>query len=209
MNETENRHDMSLMLAVHDALRREAKLLLRHLREGARGVDLRASSGREILGKALHAHHAAEDEALFPALLEKVKDRPVECSRVLALEAEHARLDAAFERLGRLLSDPDGSREEQIGAAEDFERILVEHIAHEEEVLPLVDRHLSAEEWSTYAMTSAEKNGAEAPRILPWMLVGATAERIEAVVSLLPVPVRVVLKEQWLPAYERRRLWHE
>lgn len=207
MNETENRHDMSLMLAVHDALRREAGVLLRHLREGARGIDLHVSTGWEILGKALHAHHAAEDEALFPVLLEKLRDRPADGSRVLALEAEHTRLDAAFERLGRLLSDPGTSREEQIEAAEDFEKVLAEHIAHEEEVLPLVDRYLSPEEWKAYAMKSAEKNGADAPRLLPWMLVGATPARIEAVMNLLPVPVRAVLQEQWLPAFENRPIW--
>ncbi len=92
--------DMSMMFAMHDALRRE---LVQVGRIASRTDDhpgqlLRAALGWELFKKFLLVHHQSEDDTLWPALrtnvagqpdrlaltdalLDQVRDRPHPCSR--------------------------------------------------------------------------------------------------------------------------------
>ena len=84
--------DMSMMFAMHDALRRE---LVQVARIGRRTGDhpgqlLRAALGWELFKKFLLVHHQAEDDTLWPALRANVAGQPGRVALAYALEAEHA-----------------------------------------------------------------------------------------------------------------------
>jgi hypothetical protein len=83
--------DMSMMFAMHDALRRELVQVARIAgqRNGHPGTQLHAALGWELFKRFLLVHHRSEDDALWPVLRAHVADKP---DRV-ALEAEHTAID--------------------------------------------------------------------------------------------------------------------
>jgi hypothetical protein len=74
----DSRLDMSVMLAMHDALRREMVQVARvaSLRDDDPGALLRAALGWELFKKFLLVHHQSEDDALWPALRARVAGQP-------------------------------------------------------------------------------------------------------------------------------------
>ena len=99
----EFRLDMSMMFAMHDALRRELGQVGRiaKLRDDDPAGLLRAALGWELFKKFLLVHHRSEDDALWPALRGRVAQQPGRVALVDALEAEHARHRAAADRRRR------------------------------------------------------------------------------------------------------------
>ncbi len=84
--------DMSMMFAMHDALRRE---LVQVARIASRTDDhpgrrLRAALGWELFKKFLLVHHQSEDDVLWPTLRTNVAGQPDRVALADALEAEHA-----------------------------------------------------------------------------------------------------------------------
>ena len=70
--------DVSMMFAMHDALRRE---LVQVARIASRtddhpGQQLRAALGWELFKKFLLVHHQSEDDTLWPALRARVAGQP-------------------------------------------------------------------------------------------------------------------------------------
>ena len=76
------RHDMTMMYAMHDALRRDLGALAK---AAARRTPLAA--GWELFKKALRTHHVAEAEALWPAMRVTLADRPDDLALLDAMEA--------------------------------------------------------------------------------------------------------------------------
>jgi hypothetical protein len=70
--------DMSMMFAMHDALRRDIKQVTRiaALRDDAPGPLLRAALGWALFKKFLLVHHQTEDDVLWPALRARVDGYP-------------------------------------------------------------------------------------------------------------------------------------
>ena len=92
---TDYKHDMAMMLAFHDALRRE----LGHI---ARVTASRTDDPRHVMATAagwqmfknyLHVHHGCEDDVLWPALERTLADRPDDLALLAAMEAEHAAIE--------------------------------------------------------------------------------------------------------------------
>ena len=84
--------DVSMMFAMHDALRRE---LAQVGRVASRRDDnparlLRAALGWELFKKFLTVHHQSEDDALWPPLRARVAAHPDRVALADELEAEHA-----------------------------------------------------------------------------------------------------------------------
>jgi hypothetical protein len=74
----ESKLDMSMMFAMHDALRRELVQVARtaSLRDDHPGRLLEATLGWELFKKFLTVHHRSEDDALWPPLRAHVADKP-------------------------------------------------------------------------------------------------------------------------------------
>jgi Hemerythrin HHE cation binding domain len=90
---TDYEHDMAMMFAFHDALRRELGHIARV--SAARTDDPRrvmaAAAGWQMFKDYLHVHHGCEDDVLWPAMEKTLADRPDDLALLAALEAEHAK----------------------------------------------------------------------------------------------------------------------
>src|SRR5688572_17799223 len=98
MPEKSTRLDMSMMLAMHRALRRD----LANLADMANLADLvaltdeaelarqiRSAEGWQLFRDFLHVHHCAEDETLWPTLHDCVEGSPAALEVLTAMELEH------------------------------------------------------------------------------------------------------------------------
>jgi len=100
--------DMSMMFAMHDALRRE---LVQVARIGRRTGDnpgqlLRAALGWELFKKFLLVYHQSEDDTLWPTLRTNVAGQPDRVALADALEAEHAVIEPLLTAIDAAAADP-------------------------------------------------------------------------------------------------------
>lgn len=141
------------MLAVHDAFKRAFGDAPGQLASVSDGDAQRARYLADYLGEVLwllHAHHAGEDELLFPLLSERAPEERELFSR---MEAQHAALlsnlqatESAAEQFGRSGSPVDGQA--LASACKSLREVLIEHLDQEEQdVLPIAARCVSPPEW--------------------------------------------------------------
>ena len=202
--------DMSMMFAMHDALRRD---LERVGRIAGRLDDdpakrLRAAAGWELFKRFLVNHHESEDEALWPALRAAVAARPDQAALVDALEAEHAVIDPLLAAIDAAAADPDGGHERFGGLVDELIIELSAHLTHEEkDGLPLIDIAVTEEQWQHFNFVNAERNRPDAAMFMPWLFDGADPQRLDALLGKFPPQMLTVFREQWAPAYAARDLW--
>ncbi len=107
-NSKDYHHDMTMMLAFHDALRRE----LGHI---ARVAATRTDDPRRIMATAvgwqmfksyLQVHHSCEDDLLWPVMEKTLADRDDDLALLAALEAEHAAIDPLLNAIDATLANP-------------------------------------------------------------------------------------------------------
>jgi hemerythrin-like domain-containing protein len=201
---------MSMMFAMHDALRRD---LERVGRIAGRLDDdpaklLRAAAGWELFKKFLVNHHESEDEALWPALRAAVAARPDQAALVDALEAEHAVIDPLLAAIDAAAADAEGGRERFGGLVDELIIELSAHLTHEEkDGLPLIDIAVTEEQWQHFNSVNAERNRPDAAMFMPWLFDGADRQRLDSLLGKFPPPMLTVFREQWAPAYAARDLW--
>ena len=202
--------DMSMMFAMHDALRRELVQVARIAgqRNGHPGTQLHAALGWELFKRFLLVHHRSEDDALWPVLRAHVADKPDRVALVDALEAEHTAIDPLLTAIDAAAADPDHGHQRFGDIIDELVGKLTWHLTHEEsEGLPLVDASLTSAEWQHYAQVHTERIGGDAPVAVPWLLDGASPQTRDAVLSQLPPPLLVTIREQWEPGYASLRIW--
>ncbi|WUI01532.1 hemerythrin domain-containing protein [Spirillospora sp. NBC_00431] len=204
--------DFTLMYAMHNALRRDLEAIAKVT---ARTDDdprriLADAVGWELFKTALHAHHTAEDEALWPAMTEALADRPDDLAVVEAMEAEHAAIDPLIEAIDAALADRDSGPARLGDLTDALAAKLTEHVKHEEdETLPLIETTLTEEQLQNFGAVHAGKAGPNGPRITPWMLDGADEHVVSTMMALLPPPVRAAYANEWLPAYSALDRWND
>ncbi|MFD0276910.1 hemerythrin domain-containing protein [Kitasatospora sp. NPDC127111] len=202
--------DLTAMYAMHDALRRE----LTHLDRITIRADLSAAevlataAGWQLFKKALHVHHTAEDDALWPSLRQNLVDRPDDLVLLEAMEAEHAAIDPLIDAIDALLAAPDADPGHLGGLVDSLTVGLAGHLKHEEDaVLPLIQRTLTAEQWAHFGEVHVQRIGPDAPVLLPWLLDGADESTVERLLAPLPGPARSAYTAQWLPVYTTLDRW--
>ncbi len=185
------RLDMTMMLAVHDALRRESAQV-------ARLGGVAAAVGWEMFASYLRVHHTTEDDILWPAL--QAAAGPSERALLDAMEAEHAVLDPLIAAIDAGLDVAD--------RADALVTALHVHLRHEEtEVLPLIQAVLPAEEWQRFGQEHGIRVGADAPRYLPWVLEGMPPGRAASVLDRMPPRIQEQYRDQWRAAYAELVRW--
>ncbi|MEV0407067.1 hemerythrin domain-containing protein [Actinoallomurus sp. NPDC050550] len=201
--------DMTAMYAMHDALRRE----LEHLARVTARLDdprnvLRTAVGWELFKKSLHVHHTAEDDALWPPLRQSLAKRPDELALLEAMEAEHAAVDQVIEAIDALPADP-GSEFDRLGdLADSLVTGLTGHLKHEEDqALPLIQAFATPQQWAHFGQIHGQRIGPDAPRLLPWLLEGATEQTTAVMLAPLPEPARDAYTTKWQPAYAALDRW--
>ncbi len=125
--------DMSLMFALHDALRRDLERIGRIASrlDDDPGRLLRAALGWELFKKFLVAHHQSEDAALWPALREAVAANLGQMGLVDALEAEHAVIEPLLAAIDAAGADPDYGHQRFGGIVDELITKLTAHLKHE------------------------------------------------------------------------------
>jgi len=202
--------DMSTMLAIHLALRRDLERLGRI---AARPDDsparlLQAAAGWEQFKTFLVAHHTAEDQALWPALREAVAANPDQVALADALEEEHSVIEPLLASIDAAVADPDNGHQRFGDIIDELISKLSGHLTHEEtEGLALIDASLTPERWQHFAAVNADLVRPEAPNYMPWLLSEADQQTLDAVLGKFPPQMLTAFREQWAPAYAARDLW--
>jgi iron-sulfur cluster repair protein YtfE (RIC family) len=213
-SDTTNHLDLTLMVAFHDAFRRDLAHLARtasrrpaELDEPARRTAVRA--GWELFKTQLHIHHTAEDADLWPRMRTHLANRPDELALLQAMQDEHARIDPLLATVEGAFADRDGGHQRLGDTVDALASTLYGHLGHEErDVLPLIDQSLTQAEWQAFGNDQRRRIGIRgAAQFLPWVLDEASAEQVKAVLGGLPPPLRVVYRRIWQPRYARHDHW--
>jgi hemerythrin-like domain-containing protein len=213
MTTTTARVDTGEMVLVHRVFRREFRILPALIRAVPPGRTDRA----EIIGShlanvagALHHHHTAEDELLWPVMLDRVGLR---ADLVHRMEAQHDRLAGLLTRIDDLTA-----RWRAKAGAEDRDELadvlvqassaLDEHLTDEErELLPLVSQYVTQAEWD-----ALNERGREAipKNKLALVFVGAileeaTPQERTRFLAQLPAPARLLWRLVGSRTYAKSR----
>jgi hypothetical protein len=202
--------DMSSMLAIHQALRRDLDRLgqIAARPDGNPARLLRAVAGWEQFKTFLVAHHTAEDQALWPPLREAVAANPDQVALADALEEEHSVIEPLLAAIDAAAADPDDGHRAIGGIIDELISNLSGHLRHEEtEGFALIDASLTPEQWQHFAAVNADMVRPDAPNYMPWMLGEADQQTLDAVLGKFPPQLLTAYREQWAPAYAARELW--
>jgi hypothetical protein len=206
----EHKLDMSMMFAMHDAMRRELVQVGRiaNAADDNPGALLRAAVGWELFKKFLLVHHQTEDDALWPALRARVAGHPERLALADALEAEHAVIEPLLTAIDSAAADPDYGHQRFGDIIDELATKLTAHLAHEEtDGLPLIDASLTEQEWQHFARVHSQRNTPDASRYMPWLLDGASPQTLAAIIGNFPPPLLTAYREQWAPAYAALKIW--
>lgn len=200
-----SRLDMSTMLTIHAALRRDLEQVARiaSRRDSTDVTRLRAARGWQQFKKFLVVHHQAEDDVLWPALRATVAGSPDQLALVDALEQEHAVIDPLF----RAADDAAGSR--SFGdIVDELVTKLGGHLAHEEsDGLDLIDASLGLADWQRFGRVHGERLISDAPTYMPWLLDGAGPRTVAAFLANVPPALAAAYRGQWASDYAALKLW--
>jgi len=202
--------DMSMMFAIHDALRRELVQVTRIARvpDDNPGPLLRAALGWELFKKFLTVHHTTEDNVLWPALRAQVAAQPDRLALADALEAEHAVVEPLLTAIDAAAADPDYGYQRLGDITDELAVKLTAHLAHEEtDGLALIDASLTPQQWQHFAHTHGGRLGGDASMYMPWLLNGASPQTLDAVLGSFPPPLLAAYREQWAPKYAALTIW--
>jgi hypothetical protein len=218
--------DLTIMLAAHDAFRRDLARLARVAAAADLSDPARRQSvalGWELFKRELHLHHTAEDELIWPALRPRLAHSQHALSVLDAMEEEHGRIDpllaavdagfAAAARDGE--DDRPGASDNRLGVDRLADVIdvltstLTGHLAHEErDGLPLIGVALTAGEWRKVGFRIARQNGMSAgSEMFAWMLDGADRSGAAATLGQLPPPLRLLYRTVWRPRFDKTPRW--
>jgi Hemerythrin HHE cation binding domain len=202
--------DLTVMLAAHDAFRRDLVSLARAAATADRaGPDRRERVGRgwEVFKRQLHFHHTGEDRHIWPRLAERLGRSESAMSTLQAMEQEHALVDPLLDAVDAAFADPADDR--LAGAVDELVITLQSHLAHEErDALPLIGTALTAAEWRAVGRRLGRENGISgSSEFFAWMLDGAPADEVTAVLAELPAPLRLVYRVAWRPRYAKVGRW--
>ncbi|HYB48827.1 MAG TPA: hemerythrin domain-containing protein [Streptosporangiaceae bacterium] len=211
--------DLTIMIAAHDAFRRD----LTRLARAAAAADLSdparrrsVAVGWELFKRELHMHHTAEDEIIWPAMRPRLAQSQTALSVLDALEAEHERIDpllaavdAAFARHDAAPGDGSPGAGRLADVIDVLASTLTGHLTHEErDGLPLIGVALTGAEWRSAGFKMARKNGlASGGEMFAWILDGAGREEAAATLGTLPPPLRLLYRAVWKPRFDRTPRW--
>lgn len=203
--------DMSMMFAVHDALRRELEQVARIAgrRDDSPGPRLRAALGWELFKKFLLVHHQSEDDTVWPVLRARLADQPDRLAVVDALEAEHAEIDPLLAAVDAAAADPAEGHQRLGAVVDELVAKLTAHLAHEEsDGLALIDAALTPAQWQHFAQVHTERIRSDAPMYMPWLFNEASPQTVEAILGKFPPPLLAAFREQWGPRYSTLDVWN-
>ncbi|NMO57568.1 hemerythrin domain-containing protein [Actinoplanes sp. TBRC 11911] len=191
------------MVMVHTAFRREFGFmpeLVHGVFEGDRHRAEIISDHIELISSVLHRHHHGEDMHIWPRLLERCPEEILPL--VHGMEGHHEKIAAYGEDLTKQIAAwrTDAGvahRDAVLHTLEDLLPILTEHLGMEERfVLPLIEKHISADEWDGMV---AEGAGETPPEQLPLMfgiiMYEGAPSAVQDALNNIPEEARPVITE--------------
>jgi|SRR5882757_6985837 len=201
--------DMTMMLTIHDAFRRELDRIARvadDVDDDPRTV-LRTALGWKLFKTYLGIHHTTEDATVWGLMERRLADAP-DLVVLHAMEAEHAAIDPLLQGIDEALADAEHGPERLGGLVGELSGSLRAHLKHEEaEGLSLVDSTLTQEEWANFAAVHLKKVGRDVGTYMPWLLDDASEEWVQTVLNRLPPFGRIKYEGEWKAAYGQLSLW--
>jgi iron-sulfur cluster repair protein YtfE (RIC family) len=204
--------DLTIMIASHDAFRRDLVKLARratrrNLRDTARRLAI--TNGWDVFKRQLLQHHRAEDASLWPLLRQRLASSAAAMSTLDAMEHEHSLIDPLLAAVDQAVADhrvTDGRLGDVVG---EFASQLTHHLGHEErDTLPLIGQTLTIQEWAgVIAGIRATGSADDAAQMIPWMLDEAPAAKAATILAAFPPVARVLYAGQWKPAYDAEPHW--
>jgi hemerythrin-like domain-containing protein len=195
------RPDTFEMVFVHNSFRQQFQALPGLVLAVPDGDTARAGvvvGFLEELTAMLHHHHEAEDELMWPQLLELA---PMDSALILRMEEQHERIGELYRRAADNAAtfaagaDP-VSRTELAETLTELVGALSEHL-HDEEVhiLPLVENVMTVTQWQ--ALGERGRSGIPKDRqlvFLGFLLAANTAEHGREFLTAMPAAARIAWK---------------
>jgi hemerythrin-like domain-containing protein len=210
MADKEYKLEMSMMFAVHEALRRELVRINRvaNQADGDPRKSLRSALGWELFKKFLDVHHVSEDLAVWPVLHERVAGDSEKTELINALEAEHAGIDPLLKAIDEAAADLDSGYQRFGDLVDELITSLNRHLDHEEsDGLDLIDATLTPEEWLRFAVLHSDRIGTDSSLYMPWLLDDASPQTLSTILGGFPEQLLTAYREQWGPHYSTLTLW--
>ncbi|MFD3450605.1 nitroreductase/quinone reductase family protein [Streptomyces sp. NPDC058691] len=196
---TDTAPDTHDMVVVHRIYRREFGLLADLILSAPAGDTRRAvdiADHLEFTLAGLHHHHTAEDEFLWPRLLERAQPQADLVQRMqFQHDAVATSIEAARQLMQKWCGDPTTALGRELAATlTGLRDALNEHLDDEEmHILPLVRTHLTVTEWQEVGQKAFEKFPRSAmPIAVGQLLEVATASDRELFFGKLPLPARAM-----------------
>jgi len=191
------------MQMVHTALRREFGLmpeLVRSVTEGDQDRVAVVADHIELIGMALHEHHHAEDLTIWPNLLERCPEEVAPL--VHGMEKHHERIAELGSDLTKTVTawrvDPNAANRDAVLAVLDpLVAVLREHLGAEEAyVLPLIEKHITGDEWDAMVAEGAAKLPQDKmPLVLGIMMYEGDPSAVKDALDNIPEEVRATVAE--------------
>ena len=206
--------DTTMMRIVHDALRRDLARANTVLTEPEQvGRDQRRAIGAHLswLMRFLHAHHASEDEGLYPLVRERA-GAAADVGEVLdRMSGSHDAVATAIDQVeaaaAALVADPsDEAVQRSRVAIESLGGVLLPHLRDEEdEAMPIVSQLITAAEWHAIEKKHNldPKSMAELGFEGHWLVDGSSDADRATVLGLVPPVPRFVLLHGYARRYGR------
>jgi Hemerythrin HHE cation binding domain len=203
--------DMSMMFAIHDALRRQLVQVARiaRLRDDNPAKLLRATLGWELFQKFLVVHHTTEDDVLWPDLRAAVAGNGARVALADELEAEHAVIEPLLAAVNAAAADRDYGYRSLGDIVDELTTKLSGHLRHEEtDGLSLIDASLSAQQWQHFGRVHGERLIGDAPMYLPWLLSDASQQTLDVLLGNFPPHLLAAYRDEWGPRYASLDIWN-
>jgi iron-sulfur cluster repair protein YtfE (RIC family) len=155
----------------------------------------------DFIVAALHHHHLAEDELLWPKLCARV---PAESVAVARMESAHQSIAEATTRVRAMLPSwvraPEASATERLAiAVEELSSRTGEHLADEESaVVPLINAHVTAQEWRAITARGAafmSRRNVKLALVLGGMVLDGSPDEVRRrFLAGVPLPQRLLVR---------------
>lgn len=185
------------MVVIHRILRSELSIVAELIRTAGRDTKRAREVGEHVdfLLTELHNHHTSEDELLWPMLFARAAPSGASIKR---MEEQHEQVATGAGEVRRLLVEwteqpTIAGADALAGAVDRLREALSVHLDEEEaDIVPLIEQHVTPEEWAAFGRRSTEKFPREVmPLLLGQMLEVATPAEAALFFGKLPLVPRL------------------
>lgn len=192
------------MAIIHQVFRTELRNAPELIRDVAAGDTARAAvvgAHLEFISAALHHHHVAEDDLIWPKLHTRA---PAATADIARMERAHDGIAGANADVQAILASWIVSADTRLGrrlarAVTNLSALVDDHLADEERnMVPLINEYITPEEWRQCVARAAEflsRKNLRAGLVLGGLVLdAATADEARRIVAGVPAPKRTVVR---------------